>query len=95
MGPCRVEDPAVCNEIERKNRYEHAFLCNIKKSLRQCEKEESQKASGNRYAQDKRNPLKTNGFSLFYHIGKKQCGVEYGEVSVTKALAMLFPKSDW
>lgn len=56
---------------------------------------QSQKASGNRYAQDKRNPLKTNGFSSFCHIGKKQCGVEYGEVSVTKALAMLFPKSDW
>lgn len=56
---------------------------------------QSQKASGNRYAQDKRNPLKTSSFSSFYHIGKKQCGVEYGEVSVTKALAMLFPKSDW
>ena len=56
---------------------------------------QSQKASGNRYAQDKRNPLKTNGFSSFCHIGKKQCSVEYREVSVTKALAMLFPKSDW
>lgn len=56
---------------------------------------QSQKASGNRYAQDKRNPLKTSSFSSFCHIGKKQCGVEYGEVSVTKALAMLFPKSDW
>ena len=59
----------------------------------QCK--QSQKASGNRYAQDKRNPLKTSSFSSFCHIGKKQCGVEYGEVSVTKALAMLFPKSDW
>lgn len=56
---------------------------------------QSQKASGNRYVHSKRNPLKTNGFSSFCHIGKKQCGVEYGEVSVTKALAMLFPKSDW
>jgi len=61
--------------------------------LEQCK--QSQKASGNRYAQDKRNPLKTSSFSSFCHIGKKQCGVEYGEVSVTKALAMLFPKSDW
>ncbi len=61
--------------------------------LAQCK--QSQKASGNRYAQDKRNPLKTSSFSSFCHIGKKQCGVEYGEVSVTKALAMLFPKSDW
>lgn len=56
---------------------------------------QSQKASGNRYAQDKRNPLKTSVFSSFCHISKRQCGVEYGEVSVTKALAMLFPKSDW
>lgn len=43
MWPCRVEDPAVCNEIERKNRYEHAFLCNIKKSLRQFENEDDRK----------------------------------------------------
>lgn len=56
---------------------------------------QSQKASRNRYVQEKRNPLKTSGFSSFCHIVKKQCGVEYGEVSVTKALAMLFPKSDW
>ena len=34
---------------------------------------QSQKAFGNRYAHNKRNPLKTSGFSSFCHIGKKQC----------------------